>query len=62
MGGGYSASASSGAESANKISVGPTTFGGVSFGAQGAPASNTVLYIVSGLVLAAVAWFLRSNK
>lgn len=49
--GGYSASASSSASAANKITTGPTTFGGISFAAQNAGGSNTILYI--GLAIAA---------
>ena len=59
MGGSYSASASSGAESGNKI--GPVTFGGVSFGnsaggGTGSGLSGTTLAIIG--VAAAALFFL----
>jgi hypothetical protein len=56
MGGSYSASSS--ASAANKITTGPTTFGGVSFGTQNAAGSNTMLYVV----LAAVGYFLLKGR
>ena len=59
MGGGDSSSSS--ATSGAKITTGPVTFGGVSFGAQGS-GTSTITCVIGALAVALLGWYLHKKR